>query len=53
MKAKLKNCRSEAEMMDVLDREKIELDPALLDEVSGGCMTCMHGHASCKCNLDC
>ena len=40
-------------MMDMLDREKIELDPALLDEVSGGGMTCMHGHVSCNCNLDC
>ena len=36
VKAKIKACKSEAEMMQVLDEEKIELDPELLDEVSGG-----------------
>ena len=36
VKAKLKACRSEEEMMKVLDEEKIELDPELLDGVSGG-----------------
>ena len=53
VKAKIKACKSEAEMMRVLDEEKIELEPELLDEVSGGGMTCMHGHVSCNCNLDC
>ena len=36
VKAKLKACKNEEEMMKVLEDEKIELDPALLDEVSGG-----------------
>ena len=36
VKAKLKACTSEQEMMKVLDEEKIELDPEILDEVSGG-----------------
>ena len=36
VKAKIKACKSEAEMMGVLDAEKIEVDPELLDEVSGG-----------------
>ena len=37
VKAKIKACKSEEEMMSVLDAEKVELDPDLLDEVSGGC----------------
>ena len=36
VKAKIKACKSDEEMMGVLDAEKIELDPAVLDEVSGG-----------------
>ena len=36
MKAKLKACRTEEEMLKVLEEEKIELDPELLDAVSGG-----------------
>ena len=36
VKAKIKACKSEEEMMSVLDAEKVELDPELLDEVSGG-----------------
>ena len=36
VKAKLKACKTEEEMMGVLEKEKIELDPTLLDEVSGG-----------------
>jgi len=36
VKAKLKACKSDEEMMKVLDEEKIELDPELLDEVNGG-----------------
>ena len=40
VKAKIKACKSEAEMMGVLDAEKIELEPELLDEVSGGKLLC-------------
>ena len=36
VKAKLKACKTEKEMLKVLDEEKITLDPELLDEVSGG-----------------
>ena len=36
VKAKIKACQSEEEMMQVLSQEKIELDPELLDSVSGG-----------------
>ena len=36
VKAKLKACKTNEEMMKVLDEEKVALDPALLDEVSGG-----------------
>ena len=46
VKAKIKACKSEAEMMGVLDEEKIELDPELLDEVSGG-GNCGLGCAHC------
>ena len=50
VKARLKACKSEEEMMSVLDEEKIELDPGILDEVSGGKLICNglfcgdHGH---------
>ena len=40
VKAKLKACKSDEEMMKVLDEEKIELDPELLDEVNGGVNFC-------------
>ena len=36
VKAKLKACDSEEEMMKVLEEEQIELDPEILSEVSGG-----------------
>ena len=36
VKAKIKACKTEEEMMNVLAEEKIELDPELLDSVSGG-----------------
>ena len=36
IKERLKACKTEEEMMKVLDEEKIELDPDLLDEASGG-----------------
>ena len=53
VKAKLKACGTEEEMMKVLDEEKIELDPALLDEASGGfyCPTNQCPHCI-KCDLD-
>ena len=61
VKAKIKACKSEAEMMGVLDAEKIELDPAVLDEVSGGgpvgnfCPSHTGGTSKklCDCHLDC
>ncbi len=36
VKAKIKACKTEEEMLKVLQDEKIELDPELLDGVSGG-----------------
>ena len=36
VKTKIKACKTEEEMLRVLSEEKIELDPELLDEVSGG-----------------
>ena len=36
VKAKIKACQTEEEMLQVLKEEKIELDPELLDQVSGG-----------------
>ena len=36
MKARIKACKSEEEMMRVLADEQIELDPDLLENVSGG-----------------
>ncbi|MBR2812517.1 MAG: hypothetical protein IKD69_14155 [Solobacterium sp.] len=40
VKAKIKACSSEAEMMKVLEEEQIELAPELLDGVSGGREPC-------------
>ena len=55
-KNKIKACKTEEEMMRVLDEEKIALDPELLDSVSGGvsdkdncerhCLNC----DACSCN---
>ena len=36
VKARLGACKSEEEMMRVLDEEGIELDPEMLDNISGG-----------------
>ena len=36
VKAKFKACKSEAEILKVLDEEGIKLDPEILDEISGG-----------------
>ena len=36
VKTKIKACKTEEEMMRVLAEEKIELDPELLDSISGG-----------------
>ena len=36
VKAKIKACKTEEEMMRVLAEEKIELDPELLEGISGG-----------------
>jgi len=49
VKAKLKACEAEEEMMKVLDAEKIELDPELLDEASGGYRTCPEHQRPCQC----
>ena len=35
-KAKIRACKSEQEMLKILAEERIELDPDLLDSVSGG-----------------
>jgi len=40
LKARLRNCKSEQEMMSVLDEEKIELDPGILEEINGGKLVC-------------
>lgn len=45
VKAKIKACRSEAEMLKVLEDAKVELDPELLNGVSGG--------SSHHCGVDC
>ena len=59
VKTKIKACQTEEEMMRVLAEEKIELDPELLESVSGGvypeCKTdwdeCEHGcFKRCGCN---
>ena len=36
VKEGLKACKSEEEMMRVVDEEGIELDPEMLDKISGG-----------------
>ena len=36
VKTKIKACKTEKEMLRVLSEEKIELDPELLEGVSGG-----------------
>ena len=46
IKAKLKACSSEKEMLDVLSENKIEIDPELLEGVSGGGR--LHCSKNCK-----
>ena len=36
VKTKIKACRSEEEMLKVLEQEQVELDPELLEGVAGG-----------------
>ena len=36
VKARLRACKSEEEMLKVLEEENIELDPEVLEEVGGG-----------------
>ena len=48
VKARLKACKTEEEMMKVLSEEKIELDLDLMEKVSGGRMP-IDAH-TCKCN---
>ena len=48
VKTKIKACKTEEEMMNVLAQEKIELDPELLDSVSGGHFGGMCHHCGCN-----
>ena len=58
VKAKIKACKTEEEMLRVLAEEKIELDSELLDSVSGGLVhkpnwgheRCQHCGSACGCN---
>ncbi len=36
LKAKIKNCKTDEELKNLLAAEKIELDPGMLGEVNGG-----------------
>lgn len=36
LKAKIKNCKTDEELKNLLEAENIELDPEMLGEVSGG-----------------
>ena len=47
-KAKIRACKNEQEMLKVLAEEKIELDPELLDGVSGG-----NNQLDISCNKKC
>ena len=49
VKAKLKACKTNEEMMKVLDEEKVALDPALLEGVSGG----LGDDYDCACQFNC
>ena len=49
VKAKIKTCKTEEEMMQVLAEDKIELDPELLDSVSGGNVHKPNGGHWCPC----
>ena len=58
VKKKIKACQTEEEMLRVLAEEKIELDPELLDSVSGGGPSAgpkvgqcgSHCYADCRCD---
>ena len=50
IKERLKACKTEEEMMKVLDEEKIELDPGLLDEASGGALKFRHDNDCDRCD---
>ncbi len=41
LKAKIKACQTREEMMDLLKSEKIDLDPDVLETVSGGGRSCI------------
>ena len=47
-KAKIRACKSEQEMLKVLAEERIELDPDLLDSVSGGNDNLDHNNCNYK-----
>ena len=51
MKAKIKACASQDEMMDALKAANIELDSALLEDVSGGKLCPFHGTPQCTCDI--
>ena len=56
VKAKIKACETEEEMLKVLDEEKIELDPEILDEanVTGGyCRNNIPGTCRCLSAISC
>ena len=48
VKAKIKACQTEEEMLRVLSEEKIELDPDLLEGVSGGTRGCANDGERCS-----
>ena len=48
IKERLKACKTEEEMMKVLDEEKIELDPGLLDGASGGASKFRYENRNCS-----
>ena len=49
LKAKIKNCKTDEELKNLLAAEEIELDPGMLGEVNGG--TGLHDH-QCPVVLD-
>ena len=51
LKAKIKACTSQDEMMDALKAANIELDAALLEDVSGGKLCPFHGTPKCVCDI--
>ena len=52
VKTKIKACRSEEEMLKLLEEERIELSPDMLDGVAGGQGVCPYlycDHCGCNC----